>query len=224
MATFRYLVITLLISVGIGIGCKAQTVDFTYHDEDINKIWTSMENGKWQFSPNFYFHLLHAKYSGATGGWFGKGYKVSKSDVGQISPIRLENATFLGQIQTRSKEEEARLKDLWEEDKLKQADRMVDLVYPMYKDIFNEMQDKISDALTLCIHYSKGKMQWQIEQIVMENDIVCANIEYLHKNGLGNELSNSRRQQGYEDNKEAMNKIVSRATILAALAKSLYDK
>lgn len=222
MKIYKYIITSSLLFASFI--CKAQMVDMTYHDEELNKIWTSIENGEWKFSPNFYFHLFHKNYSGATGGIFGKGYDVSKSNVGQLSPVRAEIETLLFRIHDRTKEEEARLKPLWEEDQLKQADRMVDLIYPMYQDIFNDMQNKISDALTLCIHYSKGRMQWQIQELIKDNDILCANIEYLHKSGPGNELSNSRRQQGYEDNKEAMNKLVGRAAILAALAKSLYDK
>jgi hypothetical protein len=46
---------------------QAQTVVF---DEQKQKQWQSMENGPWDFAPEWYYYFLHNGYSGAenTGG------------------------------------------------------------------------------------------------------------------------------------------------------------
>lgn len=58
-------------------------------DSEKQKQWKSMENGPWDFAPDWYYFFLHKKYSGAEmywkWDWFNSGFRVRfkepKSDV-----------------------------------------------------------------------------------------------------------------------------------------------
>ena len=39
------------------------------HDDQKEKQWTSMENGQWDFAPDWYYYFLHKNYSGAEMYW-----------------------------------------------------------------------------------------------------------------------------------------------------------
>lgn len=42
-------------------------------DSEKQKQWKSMENGPWDFAPDWYYFFLHKKYSGAEMYWNGTG-------------------------------------------------------------------------------------------------------------------------------------------------------
>lgn len=66
-------------------------------DSEKQKQWKSMENGPWDFAPDWYYFFLHKKYSGAEmywkWDWFNSGFRVRfkepKSDVKRIMPVRV---------------------------------------------------------------------------------------------------------------------------------------
>ena len=49
-------------------------------DKEKARQWLSMENGPWDFAPDWYYFLLHKKYSGAEMYWkwagFQSGFRV----------------------------------------------------------------------------------------------------------------------------------------------------
>ena len=49
-------------------------------DKEKEKQWKSMENGPWDFAPDWYYYFLHNKYSGAEMYWkwagFNSGFRV----------------------------------------------------------------------------------------------------------------------------------------------------
>jgi hypothetical protein len=57
-----------------------------------------MENGPWDFSPDWYYYFLHKDYSGAEKYWKWRGFKSgyhirfkeNKSDVKRIMPTRID--------------------------------------------------------------------------------------------------------------------------------------
>ncbi len=65
------------------------------------------------------------------------------------------------------------------------------------------MQDCIADGLLYCLNKSKGKMKYQVDELSRQNEIICANIAYIHKQGVGYGLENAKRQQAYEEGKKA---------------------
>ena len=67
------------------------------HDKQKEKQWKSMENGPWDFAPDWYYYFLHRRYSGAEmywkwaglkSGWRGR-FKEPKSNIKRIMPVRV---------------------------------------------------------------------------------------------------------------------------------------
>ena len=91
----RYRVITLcLFSLLPASGIQAQV---PVRDDEKKKQWQSMENGPWDFAPDWYYYFLHKDYSGAEMYWkwagFKSGFRVrfkeSKSNIKRIMPTRV---------------------------------------------------------------------------------------------------------------------------------------
>lgn len=177
----------LIAAIPAAVSAKTPTI----HDDQKEKQWLSMENGPWDFAPDWYYYFLHKNYSGAEMYWKWAGFKSG--------------------YRVRFKEELAR-----------EADRAVDVVYSIYKDEICRMQDCIADGLLYCLNKSKGKMKYQVDELSRQNEIICANIAYIHKQGVGYGLENAKRQQAYEEAKAEMGKLVSRTARLAAVAATHY--
>jgi hypothetical protein len=84
------------------------------------------------------------------------------------------------------------------------------------------MQNSISEGLTFCMTKSKGKMKAQVNELSRQNEIVCQNIAYIHKTGIGYELENAKRQKAYIEAKQQMEELVSRTAHLVGMAQSYY--
>ena len=69
---------------------------------------------------------------------------------------------------------------------------------------------------------SGGKMNYQVTQLSRQNEIICTNIEYIHKQGIGYELENAKRQKAYTDAKHQMEELVSRVAHLVGMAQTHY--
>ena len=200
------------------------------HDDQKEKQWTSMENGHWDFAPDWYYYFLHKNYSGAEMYWkwagFKSGYRVrfkeEQSNIKRIMPVRVTAEETQHQKLTQVEKERAYVEELYKEELLREADRTVDLTYATYKDEFNRMQNCISDGLLYCLHKSDGKLQYQVDEISRVNEVLCADIAYIHKTGVGYELENAKRQQAYEDVKKRMGELVSRTARLCAVAATHY--
>ena len=206
---------------------QAQTVVF---DEQKQKQWQSMENGPWDFAPEWYYYFLHNGYSGAEKYWRWRGFKSGyhvrfkeeDSDVKRIMPTRIISEETQRQKEQKVEEEMAMVKELHDEDVARAADRNVDLMYATFKDDFERMQDAISEGLLFCMYKSGGKMNYQVTQLSRQNEIVCTNIEYIHKQGIGYELENAKRQKAYTDAKHQMEELVSRVAHLVGMAQTHY--
>ena len=200
------------------------------HDKQKEKQWRSMENGPWDFAPDWYYYFLHKKYSGAEMYWkwagFKSGYRVrfkeEKSNVRRIMPVRVTAEETQRQKVSQAEKERAYVEELYKEELVREADRTVDLTYSAYKDEFNRMQDCISDGLLYCLHKSNGELQYQVDEISRVNEVLCSDIAYIHKTGPGYELENAKRQQAYEDAKKLMEDLVSRTARLCAVAATHY--
>ena len=157
-------------------------------DKEKARQWQSMENGPWDFAPDWYYFLLHKKYSGAEMYWkwagFNSGFRVrfkeSKSNIKRIMPTRVVSEETQRQKVKKVEEERKYLEELYKEELLREADRAVDLAYPAYKDEFNRMQDCITEGLLYCLKKSGGKLKYQVDELSRENEILCADIAYIH--------------------------------------------
>ena len=200
------------------------------HDDQKEKQWRSMENGPWDFAPDWYYWLMHNSYSGASTYWAWRGFlsglhvrfRESDSNVKRIMPVRVISEETQRQKVKKVNEEYEKIEELHKEEVARTADRNVDLSYASFKDDFNRMQDRITEGLLYCMTKSGGKMKYQVSEISKENEIVCQNIAYIHKQGIGYELENAKRQQAYSDAKVKMEGIVSRVAHLVGMAQSYY--
>lgn len=199
-------------------------------DKEKARQWQSMENGPWDFAPDWYYFLLHKKYSGAEMYWkwagFNSGFRVRfkepKSNIKRIMPTRVVSEETQRQKVKKVEEERKYLEELYKEELLREADRAVDLAYPAYKDEFNRMQDCITEGLLYCLKKSGGKLKYQVDELSRENEILCADIAYIHKTGVGYGLENAKRQQAYEEARQKMETLVKRTANLCAVAATHY--
>lgn len=205
----------------------AQTIQ---HDEQKEKQWRSMENGPWDFAPDWYYYLFHKDYSGAETYWAWRGFKSGlhvrfkeeNSNVKRIMPTRVISEETQRQKEEKVEEEMEMIKELHQEEVERAADRNVDMVYSSFKDDFNRMQESISEGLLYVAQKSKGKMNYQVTQLSRQNEMICRNIEYIHRQGIGYELENAKRQKAYMEAKSDMEKLVSRVTHLVGMAQAYY--
>lgn len=206
---------------------KGQTIQ---HDKQKEKQWKSMENGPWDFAPDWFYYLFHKDYSGGETYWAWRGFKSglhvrfkeSNSNVKRIMPTRVTSEETQRQKEKKVEEEMEMIEELHREEVERAADRNVDLVYSSFKDDFNRMQESISEGLLFCQQKSKGKLNYQVTQLSRQNDIICRNIEYIHRQGAGYELENAKRQKAYQEAKSDMEKLVSRVAHLVGMAQAYY--
>ena len=218
----------LFVACLLTAGANAQVIQ---HDEQKEKQWRSMENGPWDFAPDWYYYLFHKDYSGAETYWAWRGFKSGlhvrfkeeKSNVKRIMPTRIISEETQRQKEKKVEEEMALVKELHQGEVERAADRNVDLMYNMFKDDFNRMQERIAEGLLFVQQKTDGKMNYQVTELSRQNDIVCKNIEYIHRQGIGYELENAKRQKAYMEAKEEMEKLVSRVAHLVGMAQAYYQ-
>lgn|GEM_PF-136180 len=200
------------------------------HDSQKEKQWRSMETGPWDFEPGWYYYFLHKNYSGAETYWKWSGlksgyrvrFKEHKSNVKTIMPRRIAQEELQKEKVKKAEEERVKVKEMHDEEVVRAADRNVDLVYFSFKDDFNRMQGAITEGLTFCLTKSKGKLYPQVNELQRQNDMICQSIAYTHKQGIGNELENSKRQEAYVEYKKQMEELVSRVAHLVGMAQQYY--
>ena len=237
----RYRITTFcLLCLLIASGLQAQV---PVRDNEKKKQWQSMENGPWDFAPDWYYYFLHKGYSGDWYYYFlHKGYsgaemywkwagfksgfrvrfKEPKSNIKRIMPTRVISEETQRQKLEKVEEERRYVEELYKEELVREADRAVDLAYPAYKDEFNRMQDCITDGLLYCMTKSGGKLKPQVDELSRQNEILCAGIAYIHKTGVGYGLENAKRQQAYEEAKIKMEALVKQTANLCAVAATHY--
>lgn len=200
------------------------------HDSQKEHQIRSMEQGHWDFSPDWWYYLFHKKYSGASQRWewhgFKSGWRVhfdeSRSNVKTIGPRREKQiATQLLKEKIVEKERE-KIDELNKEEIARAADRNADLVYGKYQALFTDMQSSITEGLTYCMIKNKGKMAGSIKELTDCNEVITSNINYLRKTGVGYELENVKREKGYAKAKKDMEQLVKKVISLARVARAFY--
>lgn len=199
-------------------------------DREKEKQWKSMENGPWDFAPDWYYFFLHKKYSGAEMYWkwagFNSGFRVRfkehKSNIKRIMPTRVTSEETQRQKVKKVETERKYIEELYKEEVIREADRAVDLAYASYKDEFDRMQNCITDGLLYCMKKSDGKLKYQVDELSRQNEILCSGIAYIHKTGVGYGLENAKRQQAYEEAKAKMEELVNQTAHLCAVAATHY--
>ena len=137
-------------------------------------------------------------------------------------PRRIAQEELQKEKVKKAEEERVKVKEMHDEEVVRAADRNVDLVYSSFKDDFNRMQGAINEGLSYCLTKSKGKLYPQVNELQRQNDIICQSIAYTHKQGIDNELENSKRQEAYVEYKKQMEELVSRVAHLVGMAQQYY--
>lgn len=198
----------------------------TVHDGQKENQIRSMEQGHWNFSPNWWYYAFHKNYSGAYlhFAWLGTKirFKESKSNVKTVGPRREKQLATQLLKQQIVETERKKIEELSKEEVTRAADRNTDLVYGKYKDLFSDMQSSITEGLTYCMIKSKGKMSGSIKELTDRNEVITSNIAYLRKTGVGYELENVKREKGFAQAKKDMEELVKKVTSLARVAKAFY--
>lgn len=190
----------------------------------------SMEQGHWNFSPDWWYWAFHKNYSGAYTKWHWRGFKSglrvhfdeSRSNVKTVGPRREAQLATMLLKQKIVETERQKIEELNKEEIARAADRNVDLVYGKYKELFSDMQSSITEGLAYCMVRSKGKMSKSIKELTDRNEVITSNIAYLRKTGIGYELENVKREKGFAQAKKDMEELVKKVTSLARLAKAFY--
>lgn len=214
-------------SIGFPLTANAQRPT---RDREKEKQWKSMENGPWDFAPDWYYFFLHKKYSGAEMYWkwagFNSGFRVRfkehKSNIKRIMPTRVTSEETQRQKVKKVETERKYIEELYKEEVIREADRAVDLTYASYKDEFDRMQNCITDRLLYCMKKSDGRLKYQVDELSRQNEILCSGIAYIHKTGVGYGLENAKRQQAYEEAKAKMEELVNQTAHLCAVAATHY--
>lgn len=190
----------------------------------------SMEQGHWDFSPDWWYWAFHKNYSGAYTKWEWHGLKSGlrvhfdegRSNVKTVGPRR--EAQLATQLLKEKivETERKKIEELNKEKVARAADRNVDLVYGKYKALFSDMQASITEGLTYCLVKSKGKMEKSIKELTDRNEVITSNVAYLRRVGVGYELENVKREKGFAQAKKDMEELVKKVASLARLAKAYY--
>lgn len=161
------------------------------------------------------------EYSGYNNGGFRE--SRSKSAI-NISMLR----TSLALMQQQRIEDAIVLKDtispVFNEHILLAADRNVDSYYEtIYRQEFEELGNYISLCLSDVMRTSKGRFKDEVYIIQEQFDVVCSEVEYLHRIGSpANEMPSSQRQEGYETCKKRLRYLALRAEYLSDITVKLF--
>lgn len=200
-----------------------------YNDKDKYNQIRSMENGTWNFSPGNYYVLRQAleKYGGATGGhgWLGLNIECNEKDSKwqRVSVPRGQEAAWQTVISGQVSQQLDSIQPIVVEETLRSAERNApDVTYQEYKKEFNELQDRISTFLTYCLVQSKGELAECVSKLQDDNDVICAEIEYIHQAGPNHEIEVTKREIAYDECREEMVKVAAACASLAKYAMYNY--
>ena len=202
----------------MGVVLVPQVSEAQVYDEEKCLQWRSMETGPLGFEPKFYYWLFHNNYAHHEWEWewhglFHSGFylnlKPHKSDAKPVVPKRTLGATTDIWTKESTDAQEKNFKHQLEQETLAAADRRIDGAYLLFKDDFNNMQNKISAGLTYCLANSKGDANIisLVNSLSNQNKFITEQVSYVHKSGNGYELENAKREECYIKLKADMEKV-----------------
>ena len=207
-----------LIAITMGVVLIPQVSEAQVYDEEKCLQWRSMETGPLGFEPKFYYWLFHNNYAHHEWEWewhglFHSGFylnlKPHKSDAKPVVPKRTLGATTDIWTKESTDAQEKNFKHQLEQETLAAADRRIDGAYLLFKDDYNNMQNKISAGLTYCLANSKGDANVisLVNSLSNQNKFITEQVNYVHKSGNGYELENAKREECYIKLKADMEKV-----------------
>ena len=207
-----------LIIISMGLALLPQISKAQVYDEEKRLQWRSMETGPLEFEPRFYYWLFHNSYAHHEWEWewhglFHSGFylnlKPHKSDAKPLLPKRTLGAATDEWTRESTDAQEKNFKHQLEQETLAAADRRIDAAYLLFKDDFDEMQQKISAGLTYCMANSKGDTNVisLVNSLSNQNRFITEQVSYVHKSSNGYELENAKREECYIKLKADMEKV-----------------
>lgn len=216
--TIFKIIALMLLSVLAVESSYAQTITYKNYNERTAQF-SSMENGKWWFYPKEYYYVVHNNgYAGAYKTGLNIKFKVTKSKVGQVGPARAEQIPLEKAAVYNLNAQIDSIQPLVIEESVREAERLVDIVYPEYKDEFQELGESISESLLYVIEKSNGRYAKFCKDYQLEYDAICSEIEYIHKQGPTSQIEPTKRQLAFEDARLRMNDLAEKCSNLAYLA------
>lgn len=202
----------------MGLALLPQISKAQVRDDEKRLQWRSMETGPLEFEPKFYYWMFHNGYAHHEWEWewhglFHSGFylnlKPHKSDAKPLIPKRTLGATTDVWTKESTEAQEKNFKHQLEQETLAAADRRVDGAYLLFKDDFDNMQNKISAGLTYCLANSKGDANVisLVNSLSNQNRFITEQVSYVHKSGNGYELENAKREECYIKLKADMEKV-----------------
>ena len=232
LTTMKKIIITLVgltvLSPAVDMSAQAPVI---VNDSQKQKQMNSMENGSWDFAPDWYYYSLHKQYSGAEMYWTWTlgfiptphiRFKEDKSSQKRVFVPRAAQIPAVLDIKARTQTELDSLTPIWKEEMERTVDRNVDLMYAQYADDFSKMQASITECLSYSLQKSKGNLAEVVAILQEENRAVMADIDYIHKTGIGYEMENTKRQIAYEEARERMRKVLKHSADLVYYTKCHY--
>lgn len=181
------------------------------HDEDKFRQIRSMEDGEWNFSPSYYYYYTHKNYSGGySTGFLGinKRFREDKSNVKRVGPSRAAQIPLEVLTMKHLDSQIDSIRPLVIEEGVRSAERMVDIIYPQYKEDFEALGASIAESITYSMGYTSfGGVAEACNKLQMEYDAICSEIEYIHMQGPGYEMEPTKRQIAYEDARVRMTEL-----------------
>lgn len=210
--------------------CSSTTFYAQRHDEQKYKQIKSMEVGPWDFSPGYYYWLLHKNYSGAQSYWKWRGFhsrlafrfKEEKSNVKRVLPVRSQALAAEVVKQNRVEEERKLILELQNQELERATDRNVDLVYNSYKDDFAHLNRVLLDGFAYILKESNNKLTKEVSDLSRTLNLINERIASIHKTGIGYELENVKREEIYIQAKSELEALVKRTQFIALSASILY--
>ena len=206
-----------LIIATLGMMLVPQVSEAQVHDDEKYLQWRSMETGPLEFAPKLYYWLFHNNYAHHEWEWEWHGFKSgfflhlkeNKSDAKPLIPKRTLGATMDVWTKESTDSQEKDFKHQLEQETLAAADRRIDGAYLLFKDDFDNMQNKISAGLTYCLANSKGDANVisLVNSLSNQNKFITEQVSYVHKSGNGYELENAKREECYIKLKADMEKV-----------------
>lgn len=203
---------------------KAQGQEMTYiNDKSKTYQLRSMENGKWEFHPGWYYVTLHKNYSGGYWKGFNIRWDVKKSNVGQIEPVRASEVGMEALTASSVQHQIDSIQSIAQEETIRSAERMADAIYFQYESKFKDAFAGIDEYTTIANDKSNGKLLEDALKIIEERDLLQAEIDYIHETGPTKQMEQAKRQLAYEDVMKRLDALHEKSYKLAYYAQTLYN-
>lgn len=220
-------ILTLLTAIFLPLNIVSQTIQ-PVNDEQKQRQIDAMENGSWNFAPGIFYWTWHKDYSGAKASVsifppdIKYKFSESRSNVKRCALPRTMSMANQKLVLDKTKAELDSITPLYTEEIARYAERIVDLSYPSFKGEFEKLQNSITGKLNMCLERSNGEMGKMVEAVLDENDLVCAQIQYIHKTGADYQIETTKRQIAYEEARQQMIEIDKASTKLLNYAIAHY--